>query len=77
MLHLHTQDPGCFCPALIKAGFNPLLKTTSVNGMRTTCREYCARHRCPGRAGRKNCNAPKANMCASAFWKPPPRKAAG
>lgn len=61
------QDPGCYCPGMLQAGFNWLIKNTDLNAKRRTCKDYCAKHACPGRAGRRNCNASKASVCTTAF----------
>ena len=61
-----TQDPGCYCPGMLEAGYKWLIKRTANDAPSITCEHYCSNNDCPGREGRDNCNAGEANVCAAA-----------
>jgi hypothetical protein len=61
-----TQDPGCYCPGVLAAGYKFLIKRTANDAPSITCEHYCNNNDCPGREGRDNCNAGEANVCAAA-----------
>lgn len=62
-----VQDPGCFCPGVVAAGFEWLIKTTNLDEPRVSCQQYCTMFDCPGRKGRDNCNAGESSVCEMAF----------
>mmetsp|Transcript_10122 Transcript_10122/g.30303 ORF Transcript_10122/g.30303 Transcript_10122/m.30303 type:complete len:321 (+) Transcript_10122:164-1126(+) len=61
-----TLDPGCYCPGMLAAGYQWLIKTTALNARGISCGKYCQNNPCPGRAGRSNCRANQASVCFQA-----------
>lgn len=66
-LGVDTPDPACFCPRMIKAGYQFLFKRVDLGAAGISCTEYCAKYPAQCAAGAKktgSCKAPKTNMCS-------------